>query len=92
MAQDAMAQRRHSLRLEERESLTVEGVSFVASFDSAGLSLSTEMGEISVEGRDLKIEGFSKEEGVVHIRGVVTGIFYSDEAKPRKKLLERFFQ
>lgn len=82
----------HSMHLFGRERLEVEGVTYVESFDNTGLSLSTVMGDISVEGRDLKIEGFCKEKGTVIIQGIVNGIFYSEETKGRKKLFERLFQ
>ena len=92
MAEEQKRELHHSLTLIGRESLVVEGVIFVESFDNEGLSLSTKMGDITVEGRDLKIEGFSKEEGIVRIHGLVTGIFSPDEARPRKKFIERLFK
>ncbi len=80
----------HSFRIEGRELLVAEGVIFVECFDETALVLSTTMGSLNVEGRDLKIEEFSKEAGNARILGRIDGVFYTEEKRQRKKLFERF--
>ena len=48
--------------------------------------------ELVIEGENLKIEGFSKENGTVRITGMVQGIYYGDETRSKKKLFGRLFQ
>ena len=64
---------------------------FVEGFDETALSISTVMGEMTIEGRALKIEEFSKEEGNVRISGEICGYYYTESPREKKKLFERFF-
>ena len=82
----------HELRILNRKIFFVDGVLYVEHFEESCLTLSTVMGRMTVEGRNLKIEGFSKEDGSVHICGEITGVFYSEETHVKKKFFERFFQ
>ena len=82
----------HEIRLSTREIFVADGVLYVESFDDTSLSLSTVMGELILEGQNLKIEGFSKENGTVRIIGTIQAIYYSDEPRVKKKLLSRLFQ
>ena len=92
MEQEQKKQQSHEVRVLMREMLFANGVLFVESFDETNLSISTVMGEMIVEGRNLKIEEFSKEEGKVRICGEITGYYYNEQPREKKKLLERFFK
>lgn len=80
------------LRLFDRKLFRVDGVLFVERFEENGLSLSTVMGELNVEGEGLKIEGFCKENGIVEISGKIYGMYYAEDNRAKKKYFERFFQ
>ena len=82
----------HEIRINNREAFVANGVLYVESFDDASLSLSTVMGELILEGQDLKIEGFSKENGTVRIIGTIRAFYYADEPRAKKKLFGRFLQ
>ena len=82
----------HEIKLTNRKSFCTDGVLYVEHFEETSLTLTTVMGQMTVEGRNLKIEGFSKEEGKVYICGEIAGIYYSEEMRPKKKFFERFFQ
>ncbi len=82
----------HEIHIINRETLLAGGVLYVESFDDRSLSLKTVMGKMTVEGKKLKIEGFSKTEGSVCISGEIDGFYYNEEPREKKKLFERFFQ
>ena len=83
---------KHSLCLTDRNKLEISGVVFVDSFDDTALMISTELGVLSIEGSDLKIEVFSKETKTAVIQGDIHSLLYLDESKRKKKLFERLFQ
>lgn len=80
------------LHLVDRKHFQADGVLFVEHFEENILSLSTVMGQLSVEGKDLKIEGFCKENGVVEISGEIQGVYYAEDNRIKKRFFERFFQ
>lgn len=82
----------HEFRLQNRKNFYTDGVLYVEHFEETYLTLSTVMGQMTVEGKNLKIEGFSKENGCVHICGEISGIFYNEEAVGKKNFFERFFR
>ena len=61
----------HKLVLVDRESMTVEGVMNVESFDDEEIVLETNAGVLTVLGHDLHIRQLSLEEGVIEIDGYV---------------------
>ena len=84
-------EKNHEIHLSQREAFVASGVLYVESFDDSSLTLSTVMGELMIDGQDLKIEGFSKEEGTVRISGKVQAICYGDEKGVKRKLFGRLF-
>ena len=90
MEQESKKKQPHEVCVTDRSVLVASGVLFVESFDEASLMISTELGELIVEGQALKIEEFSKEEGTVRICGKISGYYYN-EPREKKKLFERFF-
>lgn len=79
--------KKQKLIVNGREELILDCVENVVGFDEGYVSLSTGMGLVFVEGRDLKIESLSKSDHTVVIKGMVDGVFYSD-GKTRKKGLK----
>jgi sporulation protein YabP len=55
----------------------------VESFDEEYLYISTKLGNIGIEGKGLKIESLTKEDGKILITGEIKGIFYYEE-KPKR--------
>ncbi|MBP3592229.1 MAG: hypothetical protein J6K14_07075 [Clostridia bacterium] len=82
----------HEIHINNREAFLAGGVLYVESFDDRSLSLKTVMGRMTVEGKKLKIEDFSKAEGKICISGEIDGFYYNEEPREKKKLFERFFQ
>lgn len=78
------AKRRHQLTLKHRESMSIEGVLNVESFDSHEVLLETDQGMMLVRGEDLHIKELNLEGGSLLVDGFVHSIEYSGEG-PRKK-------
>ncbi len=78
------------LALVDRKYLDIDGVDGIIGFDENYITVLTSAGKINVEGRNLKIDDLSKENGKIHITGEVLGIYYSDETK--KSGFSRFFK
>ena len=91
MEQETKKNDPHEVRIISRKTLLASGVLFVESFDESSLSISTVMGDMIIEGRSLKIEEFSKEEGSVRVCGEIGGYYYNEHSREKKKLFERFF-
>jgi hypothetical protein len=83
-----MQDNKHSVVLEQRKNLSVNGVESVASFSEVKISLTLLGGErMSVIGSGLKITGFSKANGTFTAEGDVMGISYGG-----KSLAARIFK
>ena len=77
--------------IKNRECLTLDGVMNVESFGEDYLTLATDLGEIVVEGKNLKIESLTKDNGEILINGQIDGVFYKDK-KSEKGFFARLFK
>lgn len=59
----------HTLSMIDRGMLEITGVKDVLRFDTSGADLETQMGSLSVEGTELRIEVFDTEKGIVVLKG-----------------------
>lgn len=78
---------RHSVFLEARKKLRVEGVAEVESFDDVCILLRTSCGELTIDGSEMKISSLDTQTGSVCVSGNVSGIQYSDSRPRRRKRL-----
>lgn len=72
----------HNLIMENRNHLTVSGVSDVDSFDEQTVVIFTQMGELTVRGSDLHITNLNVDAGELSLDGTISSLSYSDE-QPR---------
>ena len=76
-----MQENKHSVILEQKKMLTVNGVESVAVFSEAKIVLLLLDGErMQVLGTGLKITGFSKTSGVFGAEGTIIGISYGGKS------------
>lgn len=76
-----MQEMKHSIVLEQKKNLTVNGVESVASFSEVKIVLTLSGGErMNVIGSGLKITGFSKTSGNFTAEGDVVGISYGGKS------------
>lgn len=68
----------HKLILNERRQLTMTGVTEVVSFDENAVVLSTELGRMTVHGKQLQLRQLALEGGQVAVDGEVSAIVYEE--------------
>ena len=69
---------RHRIILDERERLSVTGVTDVIAFDEETITADTDMGVITIRGENLHISKLNLEDGILQTDGNIDGIEYSD--------------
>lgn len=72
----------HSLTLEGRQRLTMTGVTEVVRFDEEEVWLRTELGNLLIQGRELKLKTLCPEGGQVEVEGAVAAISYQEPRSP----------
>ena len=70
--------KRHSLQMNGRETLTVNGVDDVVSFDEACIVLSTVCGIMSIDGTNMHRISLDTDVGSVEIAGSINGMIYPE--------------
>ena len=73
------------LHLSMRKHLDVSGVTEVIRFDDICVILQTVCGELTIDGKDLKMSVMDKEKGIVTLDGQVDAMYYLDENKKEKR-------
>lgn len=68
----------HNIILEGRKKLSLSGVTDVDRFDEETVLLYTSLGELTVRGTDLHVNGLSVESGEMDIEGNIKSIVYGD--------------
>ena len=72
----------HSLVMENRKKLVISGVKEVEGFTETEVRLYTDMGQITVRGRNLKVNQVSTETGELIMNGdLINSVVYSEKAK-----------
>ena len=74
----------HNLILENRQSLSLSGVTDVESFNETEISLYTSMGDLAVRGKNLHVEAINLDTGDMSISGEVKSIAYGDKNRTKK--------
>lgn len=73
-----MIQEAHTLRLTERKTLQVTGVTEVARFEETQVVLQTQLGMLTVLGEELKLKELSVEGGHVAVEGSISALSYEE--------------
>lgn len=69
----------HSIIAENRNKLSISGVTDVDSFDENTVLLYTTMGELTIKGSSLHVSDLSVESGEMNIEGNIDAIIYGDK-------------
>ena len=77
--QDKTVKQNQNIILENRKSLSISGITDVDSFDEREISLYTQLGELTVQGRELHIDAMSVETGDMTITGDIWALIYGDK-------------
>jgi len=68
----------HSIVIDEKQRVVINGVEDVDSFDENNVVLLTNLGMLSLTGADLHMSRLSLEDGQMIIEGDIIGLAYSD--------------
>ena len=79
--QDKTVKQNHNMILENRKSLSISGITDVDSFDEREIILYTQLGELTIQGRELHIDAMSVETGDMTITGDIWALIYGDKDK-----------
>lgn len=81
----------HKLTLNERRQLSMSGVSEVVSFDESAVVLRTQLGILTIHGKDLQLKNLSLEGGQVAVDGTVSALIYEEPRQQSGSWLRRLF-
>lgn len=87
--------RPHKLILENRASSTMTGIRDVVSFDENQVVLDTDMGLLTLKGKDLHVNRLTLEKGELDLNGSIESLTYSSNEALRRSgesLLSRLFK
>ena len=87
--------RTHKIKLENRGAGTVTGIREVVSFDENQVVLDTDLGLLTVKGKDLHVSRLTLEKGEVDLDGTIDSLNYSSNEALRKSgesLFTRLFK
>lgn len=71
----------HGIILENRRTMQISGITDVDSFDERTICLYTQLGELTIKGRELHIDSMSIETGDMTISGDIWSAVYGDKEK-----------
>ena len=69
--------------IKNRKEVKLNGVLSVKNFTDDYLELNCELGDMIVEGKELKIESLIKESGEIIITGKIDSVYYKEKAENR---------
>ena len=87
--------RPHRLTIENRASGTLTGIKEVVSFDENQVILDTDLGLLTLKGKDLHVSRLTLEKGEVDLNGSIESLNYSSNEALRRSgesLLSRLFK
>ncbi|WP_182436788.1 MULTISPECIES: sporulation protein YabP [unclassified Clostridium] len=86
--------RAHACRLENRSAASLTGVREVVSFDENQVVVDTDMGLLTIKGKELHVSRLTVEKGELEVDGQVDSLAYSSNEAYRKagqSILTRLF-
>ena len=78
--------------MENREHITITGVSDVISYDDTFVEAETELGNMLIRGDGLKIEKLNLEEKELSLNGYIFSCEYAEVKKTGKNIFTRMFR
>ncbi|MBE5977347.1 MULTISPECIES: sporulation protein YabP [Lacrimispora] len=93
--EEKISVRPHRLTIDNRASSTMTGIRDVVSFDENQVVLDTDMGLLTLKGKDLHVSRLTLEKGEVDLNGTIESLLYSSNEALRRSgesLLSRLFK
>ena len=80
-----------TLIIKDRRSITLDGVKNIVGFDETYVKLNCDLGQLTVEGENLKIESLTKDDATVVISGIIDGAYFNEQ-KITKSAFSKLFK
>lgn len=93
--EEKLNRRPHKLELQNRERGNITGVQDVVSFDENQIILDTDMGLLTLKGKNMHVSRLTLEKGEVDVDGILDSLTYSSNETFRKSgesLFKRLFK
>ncbi|MDW2800307.1 sporulation protein YabP [Clostridium boliviensis] len=93
--EEKLSVRPHRLTIDNRASSTMTGIRDVVSFDENQVVLDTDMGLLTLKGKDLHVSRLTLEKGELDLNGSIESLNYSSNEALRRSgesLLSRLFK
>lgn len=74
----------HKISIDDRRHSVLTGIDDVISFNDISITVHSALGDMIIEGEELKIENFSAEKGILTIVGKVNGLYYTEQGNKRR--------
>ena len=71
------------LTMEARKKLTLTGATEVVRFDEDLVELNTNLGQLTIEGRDLRLKCLSLDTGTLVVEGEISALRYAEPGRKR---------
>lgn len=83
----------HNVIMEGRRRINISGVTDVDNFDEKTILIYTHMGELTVQGKNLRVNSVSVDTGEMEIEGDIWALLYGDkDRKSPLSLLGKLFR
>ena len=82
----------HNLILKERKSLNISGVLDVDSFDDNAVVAYTDLGELTIKGRNLHINKINLDSGDLELDGEVYSLEYAEDRPAERGFFSKLFR
>lgn len=93
--EDKIISRQHKIIMQNRSQGSITGIQDVVSFDENQIVLDTDMGLLTIKGKDLHVSRLTLEKGEVDLAGSIDSLVYSSNTAYRKSgesLFNRLFK
>ena len=93
--EEKISVRPHRLTIDNRASSTMTGIRDVVSFDENQVVLDTDMGLLTLKGKDLHVSRLTLEKGEVDLNGNIESLTYSSNEALRRSgesMISRLFK
>ncbi len=77
--------RPHDMIIKSRARMEISGVENVISFDEESVCLETVMGELMIEGQNLRVSSLDSDRGNLLLDGKINALYYNTDAGETKK-------
>ena len=82
--EDKIISRQHKITMQNRSQGSITGIQDVVSFDENQIVLDTDMGLLTIKGKDLHVSRLTLEKGEVDLAGSIDSLVYSSNTAYRK--------